>query len=40
MPYLKSVLDVYEHVLLESPSDGDSAVSRVKQEILHGLGNL
>lgn len=40
MPYLKSVLDVYEHVLLESPNHSDGAVSRVKQEILHGLGEL
>lgn len=40
MPYLKSVLDVYEHVLLESPSHSDGTVSRVKQEILHGLGEL
>lgn len=40
MAYLKSVLDVYEHFLLESPSRRDKAIDRVKQEILHGLGNL
>lgn len=40
MAYLKSVLDVYEHFLLESPCRGDKAIDRVKQEILHGLGEL
>ncbi|KNA25395.1 hypothetical protein SOVF_006550 [Spinacia oleracea] len=40
MAYLKSVLDVYEHFLLESPSRRDKAIDRVKQEILHGLGEL
>ncbi|XP_010674897.2 uncharacterized protein LOC104890970 isoform X2 [Beta vulgaris subsp. vulgaris] len=40
MAYLKSVLDVYEHFLLESPSRCDNAIGRVKQEILHGLGEL
>ncbi|XP_021742311.1 protein MON2 homolog [Chenopodium quinoa] len=40
MAYLKSVLDLYEHFLLESPSRSDKAIDRVKQEILQGLGEL
>ncbi|XP_057539687.1 uncharacterized protein LOC130817800 isoform X2 [Amaranthus tricolor] len=40
MDYLRSVLDVYEHFLLESSSRNDNATSRVKQEILNGLGEL
>ena len=40
MDYLRSVLDVYEHFLLESSSRNDNATSRVKQEILNGLGNV
>uniref|UniRef100_A0A803KPK7 Protein MON2 homolog n=1 Tax=Chenopodium quinoa TaxID=63459 RepID=A0A803KPK7_CHEQI len=40
MAYLESVLDVYEHFLLESPSRSDKAIDRVKQEILQGLGEL
>ncbi|KAF8388070.1 hypothetical protein HHK36_026736 [Tetracentron sinense] len=40
MPYLKSVLDVYELVLQRSPRYGGNAASKVKQEILHGLGEL
>jgi len=34
--YLISVIDVYEHVLKKPPSYSD----KVKQEILHGLGNV
>lgn len=34
--YLISVIDVYELVLKNPPSYGD----KVKQEILHGLGNV
>lgn len=40
MPYLQSVLDVYETVLQKSPNYSDNAASKVKQEILHGLGEL
>lgn len=40
MPYLQSVLDVYETVLQKSPNYSDNAASKVKQEILHGLGNV
>jgi hypothetical protein len=36
MRYLISVIDVYEHVLKKPPSYSD----KVKQEILHGLGNV
>ncbi|KAL9687201.1 hypothetical protein QQ045_031599 [Rhodiola kirilowii] len=36
--YLKSVLDLYELVLQNSPNYGDSSASKVKQEILHDLG--
>uniref|UniRef100_A0A7N0ZU03 Protein MON2 homolog n=1 Tax=Kalanchoe fedtschenkoi TaxID=63787 RepID=A0A7N0ZU03_KALFE len=36
--YLKSVLDLYELVLQNSPNYGDSSASKVKQEILHYLG--
>ncbi|CAA3013760.1 MON2 homolog isoform X1 [Olea europaea subsp. europaea] len=38
--YLKSVLDVYEIVLQKSPNSSADATSKVKQEILHGLGEL
>lgn len=38
MPYLTSVLDIYEFVLQKSNYCGNAA-SKVKQEILHGLGN-
>ncbi|XP_074292704.1 uncharacterized protein LOC141619592 isoform X3 [Silene latifolia] len=38
--YLKSVLDVYGHVLLESSNHVDLVVVKVKQETLHGLGEL
>ncbi|XP_027162674.1 protein MON2 homolog isoform X2 [Coffea eugenioides] len=40
MPYLRSVLDVYELVIQKSPNCSDSASSKVKQEILHGLGEV
>lgn len=39
MDYLKSVLEVYELVLQSSKNYGGNAASKVKQEILHGLGN-
>ncbi|CAI9769498.1 unnamed protein product [Fraxinus pennsylvanica] len=38
--YLKSILDVYEIVLQKSPNSSADATSKVKQEILHGLGEL
>ncbi|XP_058213354.1 uncharacterized protein LOC131325232 isoform X4 [Rhododendron vialii] len=40
MDYLKSVLEVYELVLQSSKNYGGNAASKVKQEILHGLGEL
>ncbi|KAK7838901.1 protein mon2 like protein [Quercus suber] len=39
-PYLNSVLDAYEFVLQKSPNYSENAASKVKQEILHGLGEL
>ncbi|KAE8010084.1 hypothetical protein FH972_006478 [Carpinus fangiana] len=39
-PYLNSVLDAYEFVLQKSPNYSDNTASKVKQEILHGLGEL
>ncbi|KAK4596244.1 hypothetical protein RGQ29_014332 [Quercus rubra] len=39
-PYLNSVLDAYEFVLQRSPNYSENAASKVKQEILHGLGEL
>ena len=39
MPYLKSVLEVYELVLQKSTDYSGNAASKVKQEIIHGLGN-
>lgn len=39
MSYLKSVLDIYELVLQESPNCSDGISSKVKQDILNGLGN-
>ncbi|XP_065852074.1 uncharacterized protein [Euphorbia lathyris] len=38
--YLNSILDVYEDVLQNSHNYSDNAASKVKQEILHGLGEL
>ncbi|XVE62867.1 hypothetical protein DITRI_Ditri06bG0154300 [Diplodiscus trichospermus] len=40
MPYLISVLDVYEVVLQKSPNYSGSTANKVKQEVLHGLGEL
>ncbi|GAB4855419.1 hypothetical protein Ancab_024046 [Ancistrocladus abbreviatus] len=40
MPYLESVLDIYKHILLESPKYTSNTAGKVKQEILHGLGDL
>lgn len=39
MPYLKSVLDVYEFILQRTPNYNSNAASKVKQEILQSLGN-
>ncbi|KAJ4719601.1 Protein MON2-like protein [Melia azedarach] len=38
--YLNSVLDVYEFVLQKSQNYSGNAAGKVKQEILHGLGEL
>ncbi|XP_044475978.1 protein MON2 homolog isoform X3 [Mangifera indica] len=40
MAYLKSVLGVYEFALQKSPNCSDNTAAKVKQEILHGLGEL
>lgn len=40
VPYIKSMLDVYELVLERSPNYRSNAANKVKQEILHGLGDL
>nr|XP_043614780.1 protein MON2 homolog [Erigeron canadensis] len=40
MPYLKSVLDVYDIVLRNPTACSDMAANKVKQEIIHGLGEL
>ncbi|KAK1432406.1 hypothetical protein QVD17_09302 [Tagetes erecta] len=40
MPYLKSVLDVYDIVLRNPTASGDMATNKVKQEIIHGLGEV
>lgn len=40
VPYIKSLLDVYELVLERSPNYRSNAANKVKQEILHGLGDL
>lgn len=37
--YLNSVLDVYELVFQKSSSYTGDTATKVKQEILHGLGN-
>lgn len=39
MPYLVSVLDVYEVVIQRSPNFSGSTTNKVKQEVLLGLGN-
>ncbi|XP_042398524.1 protein MON2 homolog [Zingiber officinale] len=38
--YIKSMLDVYKLVIQMFPSYTSSSASKVKQEILHGLGDL
>ncbi|KAL6548700.1 hypothetical protein OROGR_008466 [Orobanche gracilis] len=38
--YIRSVLDIYEAVLRKSPNSSDHISDKVKQEILHGLGEL
>ncbi|XAR64453.1 hypothetical protein NMG60_11024804 [Bertholletia excelsa] len=40
MDYLKSVLDVYELVLQKSPKYDGPVATKVKQEIVHSLGEL
>ncbi|XP_071711861.1 uncharacterized protein [Rutidosis leptorrhynchoides] len=40
MPYLKSVLDVYDLVLRNPTASSDVAANKVKQEIIHGLGEV
>ncbi|XP_043815885.1 protein MON2 homolog isoform X2 [Manihot esculenta] len=40
MPYLESILGVYKHVIQKSTIYSSNAASKVKQEILHGLGEL
>ncbi|KAJ0013658.1 hypothetical protein Pint_20577 [Pistacia integerrima] len=40
MAYLNSVLGVYEFALQKSPYCSDNTATKVKQEILHGLGEL
>ncbi|KAL7607146.1 uncharacterized protein LOC111910718 [Lactuca sativa] len=40
MQYLKSVLDVYDIVLRNPTACGDMAANKVKQEIIHGLGEV
>lgn len=40
MPYLKSVLDVYEIVLRNPTACSDIGANKVKQEIIHGLGEV
>ena len=37
--YLNSVMDVYELVFQKSSSYTGDTATKVKQEILHGLGN-
>ena len=39
MPYLKSVLGVYDIILRNPTSCSDMVANKVKQEIIHGLGN-
>ncbi|CAA0836755.1 ARM repeat superfamily protein [Striga hermonthica] len=38
--YIRSVLDIYEDVLLKSPNNTYHVSEKVQQEILHGLGEL
>ncbi|XP_011078738.1 protein MON2 homolog isoform X3 [Sesamum indicum] len=38
--YIRSILDIYEDVLQQSHKSSDHYVGKVKQEILHGLGEV
>ncbi|XP_031477870.1 uncharacterized protein LOC116248950 isoform X2 [Nymphaea colorata] len=38
--YMKSIFDVYELILQHSPNSRDAVVIKVKQEILHSLGDF
>ncbi|KAJ9561791.1 hypothetical protein OSB04_006951 [Centaurea solstitialis] len=40
MPYLKSVLDVYDVILRNPTSCSEIIANKVKQEIIHGLGEV
>lgn len=40
MSYLTSVLDTYELVVEKTTNHGNNTANKVKQEILHGLGNI
>ncbi|XP_028770763.1 protein MON2 homolog isoform X2 [Neltuma alba] len=40
MSYLISVIDIYELILEKPPSYSSNAATKVKQEVLHGLGEL
>ncbi|KAK4768270.1 hypothetical protein SAY87_003411 [Trapa incisa] len=40
MPYLTSVIDVYDLLFRKLPSYGGNTANKAKQEILHGLGEL
>lgn len=39
LPYLQSVLEVYDSVLQKSANYSGDAAIKAKQEIIHGLGN-
>lgn len=39
LPYLQSVLEVYDSVLRKSANYSGDAAIKAKQEIIHGLGN-
>ncbi|KAI4364422.1 hypothetical protein MLD38_020517 [Melastoma candidum] len=40
LPYLTSVLDVYELIFGKAPGGGPNAPDKAKQEILHGVGEM
>ncbi|GJW24696.1 protein MON2 homolog isoform X1 [Tanacetum coccineum] len=40
MPYLKSVLDIYDIVLRNPTASSDMAANKVKQEIIQGIGEV
>lgn len=40
MPYLTSVIDLYELLFQKLPTNGGNTTDKAKQEILHGLGNV